>query len=265
MPTGTKRKEAGKKADKKVVNIFIVLDKSGSMLSRTDDTIDAVNNFLNEQAKDQSTRALVSMLLFSTKSNWLAKEVNIAHVDKLELNRQNYICDGNTGLYDAVGRAASEAQKTGSSDGIVVIVTDGGENASTEFTLQAVKDIIMQMEQRGWSFIFLGADVNAWHVGAAMGVGAVHGVAAVSSAPYTPQAPAIAFAAASDSVSRYRSSTADLAERGATLDTSAISLRKMASVLTDEERARLNANAAGSTTTPPAATPTNTTSTNTTP
>lgn len=257
MPTGTTKQKKEAKTVKKTVRIMVVLDESGSMLSRQDDTIDAVNNFLGEQAKETSTLALVSIMAFATKTRWLAKETSIVHVDRLELNRQNYRPDGWTALYDAVGKAAAEAQNSGSNDGIVVIVTDGGENASQEFKIDGVKDIIMQMEQRGWSFIFLGADVNAWTVGSAMGIGAHQGIATLSSAPYTPAQPSIAFAVASDSARRYRSSSAVMG----LADTAAISLRAHNTALTPEEIARLNAAAAG-TTTPPVA-PINTTSTNT--
>lgn len=241
MPTGTESKKTTK-AEKKTVRIFVVLDRSGSMMSRSEDTIDAVNNFLNEQAKDQSTNALVSILLFNQQTEWLAQEVNIQHIDRLELTPRNYRCTGDTALYDAVGKAADEAQSLGTNDGIVVIVTDGQENASREFTLQGVKDIIMQMEQRGWSFIFLGADQNAWQVGGAMGIGAAHGVVQFSNAVYTAASPDISFQAASASVGRYRSSTADLADI-TSITASDIGMRKVASVLTEEEKARLVAKA----------------------
>ena len=53
---------------------------------------------------------------------------------------------------------------------IVVVVTDGMENSSTEWTVDAVKKVIKrQQDEYAWEFIFLGANMDAVAVGQRMG------------------------------------------------------------------------------------------------
>jgi len=53
---------------------------------------------------------------------------------------------------------------------LVAIMTDGLENASREYTLQQIHDMITKKQKKGWEFAFLGADQDAFAAGAAMGV-----------------------------------------------------------------------------------------------
>ena len=84
-----------------------------------------------------------------------------------------------TPLYDAVGRmiVRIDGQITSSrtlglpeEDQVVLIVTDGLENASTEFTLQQVFSMVSERRENGWAFVFLGADESTYKEGEAMGV-----------------------------------------------------------------------------------------------
>lgn len=49
---------------------------------------------------------------------------------------------------------------------LAVILTDGEENASHEVTGEQVKAMIEEREAKGWTFIYLGANQDAWAVGA---------------------------------------------------------------------------------------------------
>ena len=54
---------------------------------------------------------------------------------------------------------------------IVVIITDGMENASTEFTKAKVKELISEKQEKaGWDFIYLGANIDAAEEADAIGV-----------------------------------------------------------------------------------------------
>ena len=55
-------------------------------------------------------------------------------------------------------------------DQVVVIVTDGYENASREFSGKTLSDLIETRRSRAWAFVFLGADESTLEEGAAMGV-----------------------------------------------------------------------------------------------
>jgi hypothetical protein len=55
-------------------------------------------------------------------------------------------------------------------DVLIVIVTDGGENSSREFNLDAVRELIKAKETEGWTFVYLGANQDAWNVGSQFGL-----------------------------------------------------------------------------------------------
>ncbi len=82
-------------------------------------------------------------------------------------------------MLDAIGRsvialgerlaALPDAERPGTV--VVAIMTDGMENASREFTHEAVKELITRQEQAyNWQFLYMGADQDAIEVGARIGV-----------------------------------------------------------------------------------------------
>jgi hypothetical protein len=163
--------------------ITLVLDETGSMNSCWDSTISSVNDYLGSQ-KGQDGVARVSLFKFST-SGWNAsmdrgEQIRTVFENKVvgeveELNKQNYKPNGGTNLYDAIGSTIRriEAQLEPLSevpDVLVVIVTDGGENASTEFKLEDIKSLVQAKEADGWTFIYLGANQDAWQVGSSFGL-----------------------------------------------------------------------------------------------
>ena len=96
-----------------------------------------------------------------------------------DLDPARYIPRGNTPLYDAVGRmiAKIDAEIVGRADAgkpiedqVVVIVTDGYENASREFSGRMISELIEARKLRTWAFVFLGADEITFEEGEAIGV-----------------------------------------------------------------------------------------------
>jgi hypothetical protein len=85
---------------------------------------------------------------------------------------------GLTPLYDAIGtlldRAEARVARAGTdpADQLVVVMTDGAENASRKWAPDAIFDRIAGLRQSGWTFVFLGANQDSYVTGAAMGVGA---------------------------------------------------------------------------------------------
>lgn len=169
--------------------ITLVLDETGSMYSCLDSTIASVNDYLGTQ-KAQEGVARVNLYKFSDTgqfyaTNRTAPPVAAAKIrpvcentlvqDVVELNKSNFVPNGGTNLYDAIGHTVRtiEAQLEGMSATpavLVVIVTDGGENASCEYTLATIKQMVADKEAQGWTFIYLGANQNAWQVGASFGL-----------------------------------------------------------------------------------------------
>jgi hypothetical protein len=155
------------------VHISVVLDRSGSMASIADDIVGGFNEFLAEQRRTPGT-VRVTLAQFDSQGPFdvLVDAVDLREVTDLE--RSAYQPRASTPLYDAVGRMigridAGIAQRAefglGEEDQVVVIVTDGMENASVEHTRASVFKLIEERRKAGWVFVFLGADQDAYASG----------------------------------------------------------------------------------------------------
>lgn len=150
-----------------LTEIVFILDRSGSMSSLTDDTIGGYNAFIEQQKKEPG-EARLTTVLFDDKYELLHDGVNLN--DVAPLTHDEYFARGMTALMDAIGRTVNavgdrlskedETERPGKV--IVVITTDGMENASREFTKKQVKDMITcQTDKYNWQFMFLGANIDA--------------------------------------------------------------------------------------------------------
>jgi Mg-chelatase subunit ChlD len=160
------------------VHVSVVLDRSGSMAQIADDVVGGFNTFLDEQRK-QDGGGRVTLVQFDGQDPF---EVLIdgESLDKVrDLDPARYIPRGSTPLYDAVGRMIArldaeilERADAGEpiEDQIVVIVTDGYENASREFGGKMISELIEARRSRTWAFVFLGADEGTFEEGERMGV-----------------------------------------------------------------------------------------------
>lgn len=178
------QKKAAKKQPAKPKNgkgptlINFVLDKSGSMASILTDTIGGFNTYLRELKKDGKSQYQFSLTLFDT-------HFENRHVDEVlakipELTEKTYVPGGCTALYDAIGSTVAAIEKKGTNAGkvLTVILTDGLENSSREYSLQMIRDLISRKEKEGnWTFVFLGAGLDAFQTGDMLGVAAQNAVA----------------------------------------------------------------------------------------
>lgn len=157
-------------------DITILLDRSGSMASIADDTIGGFNKFLQSQ-KDAPGEAVLSLHQFDHEYLTVIDAKDIKSAKKLD--HESYVPRGNTALLDAVGRSvvstgerlAKMDEKDRPGKVVFVIITDGQENSSKEYTLAKVKEMIKhQRENYKWEFVFLGADQDAFLAGTGLGV-----------------------------------------------------------------------------------------------
>ena len=166
---------------KDLTELVFILDRSGSMFGLEKDTIGGYNSLIEKQKKEQG-EALVTTVLFDD-------EVDIIHDGiKLEdvplLTEKEYYVDGCTALLDAIGKTISKILKnrkeTPESEHpektLIVITTDGMENASREYSYSKIKALIQQQEKEGWNFIFLGANIDAAKEASRMGIMAENAV-----------------------------------------------------------------------------------------
>lgn len=145
------------------VDIVLIVDNSGSMYRIKSDAEGALNNFLAEQ-RNVEGEAFVTYVQFDHEYEVIFEKVALADVNDITISPR-----GATALLDAIGRTVvSYVPRTKKT--IYVIMTDGKENASEEWTNQAVKDAIAESKQHGDEFVYLGANQDAIAVGAKMGI-----------------------------------------------------------------------------------------------
>lgn len=154
---------------KQRVLVNVILDKSGSMSTKVQDIVGGFNLYLDELAKEPAVDYGFSLTLFDTLVEMKYKAVPLAKVAKLD--ETSYRPHGNTALFDAIGNTVQTVGTDGFDKTITVIMTDGEENSSREWTLQAVRELIRSKEAAGnWTFVFLGANLDAFAQGANLGV-----------------------------------------------------------------------------------------------
>lgn len=153
--------------------ISFVLDKSGSMDVVRQATIEGFNEFLSAQ-RAQPGEAMMSLTLFDDRLHPVCGAVPLREIPSME--PANYRPGGCTALYDAMGHAIHAVDEylacaEERPDQILfVIMTDGLENASHTYTRKHVFDLIEDRQARGYEFVYLGANQDAYAESAAMGV-----------------------------------------------------------------------------------------------
>lgn len=149
--------------------ILCIIDRSGSMSSIRADAEGGFNSFVAEQKKVPGD-ARLTITEFDTVYDYVCKGVDIKDAPEYRL-----VPRGSTALLDAMGRTMEEQGKRISDEKwaekvIMVIVTDGQENSSREFTGARIKEMTEHAQKNGWSFIYLAANVDVSKTAAAMGI-----------------------------------------------------------------------------------------------
>lgn len=156
-----------------LTDITVVVDRSGSMASCRKDAVGGLNTFIDEQKK-QPGEAIFTLVQFDNEYEFVHKGIPLKDVPACDL-----VPRGGTALLDAVGRAIAEtgarlkAMPEDQRPGLVVfvILTDGGENASREFTSEAVRSMIeTQTNTYKWQFTFLGANQDSFAAAGSIGI-----------------------------------------------------------------------------------------------
>lgn len=161
---------------KNYTEIAVILDRSGSMSVIADDTIGGFNTFIEDQKKVQN-ETRISIYRFDDQFDSICEDADLQACPRLD--NTNFVPRGWTALYDAIGRTvtalgsklASKSESERPNKVIVLIMTDGFENKSTEFDAATIKKIITeQTEKFNWQFIFIGSNQDAVLTGAHLGI-----------------------------------------------------------------------------------------------
>lgn len=152
----------------KTTNVHFILDKSGSMTSVREATISGFNEYIQTLRKDTKSKYNLTLTVFDTEVT--ALEVNTPLSKVKELTSENYIPSGMTALYDAACSTIQKVKKS-TAKNLVVIMTDGEENSSKEYTQKELGKIIKDLEaKKNWTFVFLGANQDSWNVAQKFGM-----------------------------------------------------------------------------------------------
>lgn len=152
--------------------ICLVLDRSGSMQAVREDALGSVNSYIQAAKENRDLyEARFSMVTFSSESVDVIRKNEIMETVK-PVGSDEYHCAGWTPLFDAVGRGIGildEALESRLGKAILVVMTDGMENASREFSHEKITELIKTRQERGWLVTFLGEGLDVAKQGMAMG------------------------------------------------------------------------------------------------
>lgn len=159
----------------RTTELVFILDISGSMQGLEADSAGGFNRLLEEHKKIEGD-VTVSTVLFNQRSHVLHNRFPIEEINPLTAS--DLRVQGTTALLDAIGRSIRKIRWTHNDkpkeqrpdSTIIVVMTDGFENASYQFTYDDIKYTINHMQELyGWEFIFLGADVSTFSEAQKMG------------------------------------------------------------------------------------------------
>ena len=161
---------------KGLTEIVFILDRSGSMSGLERDTIGGFNAMIEKQKREKG-KALVSTVLFDTECTVIHDRVSIDKVPPM--TEKEYYPRGCTALLDAVGGAIKHianihkyARKEDVPERtLFVIMTDGMENASGEFSHRDIRRMIDERtKEYGWEFLFVAANIDAVEAADTIGI-----------------------------------------------------------------------------------------------
>jgi hypothetical protein len=147
-------KNTEKKAGK---NVYLLVDRSGSMASNWLETLGSINGYVEKLEDDVN----IFLAVFDSTDK---VEFNVLRETNAKawrpLTESEISPRGSTPLYDATGKIIDQMVKDNPERAVLVVMTDGYENASKEYSLDAVKGRLKEIERKDWPTVFLGADFS---------------------------------------------------------------------------------------------------------
>lgn len=156
------------KADNDTFKIVMILDESGSMEDVKDNMIKSINDLIKEQKQvTEGKPATFTLVKFNSTIKRVIEDKPLNDVTYLTSN--DYRPNGSTALYDCIGDTIQRFRNQ--KDVLMVIVTDGQENASRDYNNRDVTRMIEDKKKYdGWTYVYLSCDINTFTQGNNMGL-----------------------------------------------------------------------------------------------
>lgn len=168
--------DAAARPGPEAVHTYILLDRTGSMQSIWDEALNSVNAYAESFGKgDDGEAPLETRVTLAAFDAQEGLQFDVLRKDVPTEKWRNVTLDeasprGMTPLFDAIGRIVATAEKDAPKKAVIVIMTDGEENASREMKKADAKAALDRAEKRGWEVVFLGADFAKFTDADAVGV-----------------------------------------------------------------------------------------------
>lgn len=148
----------------KTLDLVFLIDKSGSMYGSEKDTIGGFNSLI-EREKSKDYNVNVTTILFNHGYEVLYERKPINDVGILTTDE--YFVGGSTALLDAIGRTVTTLDRQVCNKVLFVIMTDGMENCSVEFSKSQIRKMI---DSHDWEFLYIGADIDSYAEAGKIGI-----------------------------------------------------------------------------------------------
>ena len=192
-----------------LTHVCLVLDRSGSMQAIREDALGGVNSYIMSAKQDRALyESKFSLITFSSESVDTIRNSEIMEQVK-PIGSDEYRCGGWTPLYDAIGLGIGILDEASGAEPqskcILVVMTDGQENASREFSHEKITALIKARQERGWLVTFLGEGLDVAQQGMHVGIHAASTASFVGAAGLRAAGRVLA-----SSNARYAASVGDL-------------------------------------------------------
>lgn len=153
-------------------DIVVLVDRSGSMNSNKSDHEGGLKSFVEKQ-KELTGNVYFTLVQFDDQQPFevMYDEVSLNDVSEIKLNPR-----GLTPLRDAIGRTISHIDNHPKRDVIFLIVSDGEENASKEYSQEQIRQMVIDKKEMGWQFLFVGTNFDVITAGKNTGFDATKNV-----------------------------------------------------------------------------------------
>ena len=131
---------------------YVLLDRTGSMSSMWEEAVNSINTYIN----DLEGNVDVYLACFDTSGFEVLRECK--QEDYEEITDREVTPRYGTNLYDAAARVLNKMLSDNPERAVFVVMTDGEENSSVEYTLAQVKKLLTKIKKQDWPAVFLGAN-----------------------------------------------------------------------------------------------------------